>query len=168
MYNVSDETWALNLGQLARVKLDDRELEKFALRQGDLLVSRVNSLELVGKCAWVDAEADGYVFENMLIRVRVNEMADSLFIAQQMMTRALKERIQRVAKRAIGQASINSEDIRNLEFILPSLPEQRAIALRINAEFEQAQSLREQLAQKLAAVERLPTTLLREAFSGRV
>ena len=38
---------------------------------------------------------------------------------------------------------------------------------RIQAEFEQAQSLREHLAQKLAAVEKLPATLLREAFSGR-
>ena len=52
--------------------------------------------------------------------------------------------------------------------ILPPLAEQKTMAARIHAEFDQAQSLREQLAQKLAAVEKLPVTLLREAFSGRV
>jgi restriction endonuclease S subunit len=104
----------------------------------------------------------------MLIRVRISETGDSLFVAQQMMTRALKEQVQRVAKRAIGQASINSEDVRNLELLFPSLPKQRTIAARLHAEFEQAQSLREQLGQKLAAAEKLPATLLREAFSGRI
>jgi len=39
---------------------------------------------------------------------------------------------------------------------------------RINAEFEHGQSLREHLAPTLLAVEMLPATLLREAFSGQV
>ena len=40
-----------------------------------------------------------------------------------------------------------------LSVALPALAEQRTIAARINAEFDQAQSLREHLSQKLAAVE---------------
>ena len=104
----------------------------------------------------------------MLIRVRVKDSVDSLFIAQQMMTRSVKEQIQRVAKRAIGQASINSDDIRNLQLILPPLVEQRAIAARVSSEFEEARSLRERLTERLAIIEKLPSALLREAFSGRV
>ena len=44
----------------------------------------------------------------------------------------------------------------------------KAIATRINAEFEHAQFLRKHLAQELLALEMLPATLLREAFSGQV
>jgi type I restriction enzyme, S subunit len=61
MYNVSDTTWKLNLSRLAQVDLEASEQAAFSLRKGDLLVSRVNSFELVGKCAWVGPEAEGYV-----------------------------------------------------------------------------------------------------------
>ena len=35
------------------------------------------------------------------------------------------------------------------------------------AEFREAYALREQLAQRLAAIEKLPAAILREVFSGR-
>ena len=63
---------------------------------------------------------------------------------------------------------LNREQLFAWEAPWPPLAEQKTIAGRIHAEFDQAESLREQLAQKLVAVEKLPATLLREAFNGRV
>ena len=168
MYNVSDTTWKLNLSRLAQVDLEASEQDAFSLRKGDLLVSRVNSFELVGKCAWVGPEAEGYVFENMLIRVRLKEGVDSLLVAQQMMTRPLRDQVQLVAKRAIGQASINSEDLRNLQVLLPPVNEQRLYSATLQSECAAAESLSAALAAKLAALDHLPAALLREAFSGRL
>lgn len=62
---------------------------------------------------------------------------------------------------------ITRHQIENLPVPMPSIFEQRALAARLQSEFEQAQTLREHLAQKLAAVEKLPAALLREAFGGR-
>ncbi len=128
MYNVQDDAPQLNLKPLAQVDVDQSELETYALRVGDILVSRVNSLELLGKSGFVNAEAAGHVFENMLIRLRVNDVADPFFITLQLGTEAVRKQIRAFAKKASGQASVNSTDIRNLEIVLPPLEKQRRIA----------------------------------------
>jgi type I restriction enzyme S subunit len=61
MYNLQNNSWYLNLDLLAQVSIDERELETYRLNTGDILLSRVNSFELVGKCAWVDPATEGYV-----------------------------------------------------------------------------------------------------------
>jgi type I restriction enzyme S subunit len=132
MYNVQNDSWKLTLQPLALVALGGSERIIFGLKKGDLLISRVNSYELVGKCAWVGSEAEGYVFENMLIRVRLEQSVDSLFVAQQFATCGVREQIETVAKRAIGQASINSEDVRSIRLLLPALADQQRIAAMLN------------------------------------
>lgn len=168
MYNLVDGDWTLRLERLARVDLDNREREAFALHSGDLLISRVNSFELVGKCALVGPDAEGKAFENMLIRLRLKKHVDSRFIAQQMTTAGVRNQIQRVAKRAIGQASINSEDVRSFELSLPPLSDQYRLSAQIEEERAITNELQNQLTARLAALDRLPAALLRGAFNGRV
>jgi len=48
------------------------------------------------------------------------------------------------------------------------IAEQQAIVTRINREFSTRSPLREHLAQEFLAVEMLPATLPRQAFSGQV
>jgi type I restriction enzyme S subunit len=128
MYNIQNDSHRLNLTSLARINLNEKELKTFELQEDDVLISRVNSFELVGKCAWVSKEAAGYVFENMLIRLRFKDSIDPLFVSLQIGTQAVRQQIQGFAKKASGQASINSSDIQNIEIILPPLEEQRRIA----------------------------------------
>lgn len=168
MYNVVNHSWDLDLSRLAQVNLDSREEEVYRLRVGDLLISRVNSFELVGKCARVGPDAEDYVFENMLIRVRLAESVESLFVAQQMATREVREQVERVAKRAIGQASINSEDLRNIQFVVPPLPTQRRVAAMLTDQMAQAEKVRKGLEEQLDALNKLPAALLRRAFNGEV
>jgi type I restriction enzyme, S subunit len=168
MYNVQNTSWNLNLNPLAKVLLNDQELEKFELKVGDLLVSRVNSFELVGKCSWVCKEAEGYVFENMLIRVCLIDSVDSLFIAQQMGHRSIRWQVQSVAKQAIGQASINSTDIRDLELLIPPLAEQTKLAVKLSERTEQARKLQQSLQSQLDTINKLPAALLRQAFNGEL
>ena len=128
MYNIQSTSFNLTFEPLARVLLDEQELETYKLKMGDVLVSRVNSFELVGKSAWVSPVAESYVFENMLIRLRFNDSVDSLFVALQMGTQAVRRQIEGFAKRASGQASINSSDIRNIQIVLPPLSYQKRVA----------------------------------------
>lgn len=166
MYNVQNDSWHLSFKTLAQVELEGGEKETFGLKLGDLLISRVNSFELVGKCAWVGPEAEGYVFENMLIRVRLGESVDSLFVAQQMRIRAVREQIEKIAKRAIGQASINSKDLRDIQIALPSLSIQQRIAARISEQIAAVERICKALEEELATISTLPASLLRRAFAG--
>lgn len=168
MYNIRNTSWNLNLDTLAQVSLNDDELEKFQLEVGDLLISRVNSFELVGKCGWVGSEAQGHVFENMLIRVRLMDSVDSLFVAQQMGHRTIRQQIQGVAKQAIGQASINSTDIRNVKIMLPPFTEQKNISAKLTEKLEQAECLQRSLQEQLDAINKLPAAILRQAFNGEL
>ena len=168
MYNLKNSSWKLDFTTIAQVILDDDELRRFSLEIGDLLVSRVNSFELVGKCGWVDSEAKNYVFENMLIRVRLIDSVDSLFIAQQMGYRKIREQIQAVAKQAIGQASINSTDIRNIELQVPPLDKQKCVAMELSEKTQQSEKLQKSLQSQLDTINQLPAALLRQAFNGEL
>jgi type I restriction enzyme, S subunit len=166
MYNLQNTSWNLVLEPMASVLLQGKENEAFRLSTGDLLISRVNSFELVGKCAWVGPVAEGYVYENMLIRVRVEQSVDSLFVAQQMNGRPVREQIQLLAKRAIGQASINAQDLRSVVIVLPSLDMQRTIARSLDSQREAWTKVGQTLQNQLDAINHLPAALLRRAFSG--
>lgn len=168
MYNVQNNSWALNLDRIALVNLEGKEEQTFALKCGDLLISRVNSFELVGKCAWVSPDAEGFVFENMLIRVQLDSSVNSLFVAQQMATDAVRKQVEAVAKRAIGQASINSADLRAIEIALPSLDIQEQMANELSARVAGAEQASKALQDQLSTIYKLPATLLRQAFTGKL
>ncbi len=168
MYNVQNNSWTLNLDRLALVNLEGKEEATFALKRGDLLISRVNSFELVGKCAWVSHEAEGFVFENMLIRVQLNSSVNSLFVAQQMATKSVRKQIEGVAKRAIGQASINSSDLRAVEILLPPLEVQERIANELSARIADSEQALKSLQDQLDTINKLPAALLRQAFTGKL
>ncbi len=75
---------------------------------------------------------------------------------------------ERVAKRAIGQASINSEDLRSIQLILPPLAEQNRIAALLNEQIIQAKCLQKELEERSGVINNLPSALLRQAFAGRL
>lgn len=168
MYNIQNDSWNLKLEPLAQVLLDEQELEKYKLRVGDLLISRVNSFELVGKCALVTSEAEGYVFENMLIRIRISDSVDSMFVAQQINSRTIREQIEKVAKRAVGQASINSEDLRRIKIVLPPITEQKHIATNLAEKVVEVKKICQTLESQLEAINQLPASLLHQAFNGEL
>lgn len=166
MYNVENTSWHINQNNLAKVIIDANEQTKFELRKGDLLISRVNSHELVRKCAWVTTEEESYVFENMLIRVRLSSDVDSKFVAQQLSTKALKEQIQGKAKRAIGQSSINATDIKQIKIRLPSLKTQSILASQLENDVSHSHQLHKLLKEEYGTVVAMPMALLKQAFSG--
>jgi len=167
MYNLRNDHWALDNNRLALIQIDEKEAATFSLDVGDLLVSRVNSFELIGKCAWVDSGAEGFVFENMLIRVRLDNSVNPLFVAQQFGTPFIRSQIQAVAKRAIGQASINSSDLKALYIHLPSLIEQEKIAKEIDARVAHSRALVDQLRSQLKSIRILQAALLRSVFAAK-
>jgi type I restriction enzyme S subunit len=166
MYNVENTSWHINQNNLAKVIIDANEQTKFELKKGDLLISRVNSHELVGKCAWVTDEEEGYVFENMLIRVKLSSDVDSKFVAQQISTKALKEQIQGKAKRAIGQSSINATDIKQIKIRLPPLKMQHILASQLENDVSRSYQLHKLLKEEYEAIATIPMALLKQAFSG--
>jgi type I restriction enzyme S subunit len=121
----------LDLSNLKHVRLPQREVDKLLLKDGDILFNRTNSKELVGKCAVFHAQGS-FVFASYLIRVRTDSKeADPDFVAYILNSPIGRQQIDAVSRPIIGQANINSEELRSFQIPLPPLRVQRQIMERV-------------------------------------
>ncbi len=123
MFNILEGR--LNLSRVDRVELDQQELAAYRLEAGDILVNRVNTPELVGKCAVISAELGEAVFESKNIRLRLNtNVAEPTYVAHFLSTSFGHATLCQGLKHAIGMATINNSDVRNCLLPLPPIKNQ--------------------------------------------
>jgi len=138
----------LDLRNLKHLRLSERDRKRLLLRNGDILFNRTNSKELVGKCA-VYHSPEEYVFASYLIRVRIDDSkADPDFVAYAINSPIGRQQIDALSRQIIGQANINSEELRGLQVPLPPLAVQKEIVERIAEQ-------RRKIARERETVERL-------------
>jgi len=154
---------SLQLDNLKYVKLPDREVEKYALANGDILFNRTNSLDLVGKTGLWRGEMEA-VLASYFIRLRVDrKKVAPLFLWAYMNTAHMKRVLRATARGAIGQANINTRELRAFAIYRPPPAAQKRFAElvgRVNAAVPTSQ-LRSRL-------DALFDGLLQRAFSGQL
>jgi type I restriction enzyme S subunit len=139
----------LDLSDLKHVKLSDSEIAGLALQEGDILINRTNSKELVGKCA-VFHEPGLYVFASYLIRLRVKEAeADPDYLAWAINSVVGRQQIDALSRQIIGQANINAEEIRSLQVPVPPPKVQRSIMTEIGAGLRNLDKMEDKLEAEL-------------------
>jgi type I restriction enzyme S subunit len=121
----------LELSDIKHVQLPKSAMQTLLLKDGDILFNRTNSKELVGKCAVFHGDGE-YVFASYLIRLQVDtSKADPDFIAYVINSPIGRQQIDALSRQIIGQANINSVELRGLEIPLPPLEVQRNIVSQI-------------------------------------
>lgn len=112
-----------------KVSLSPSEQEKYRLDDGDILLNRTNSLDLVGKSG-VYHQNTHAVFASYLIRLKpVRSLIDSDYLGYYLNSYPAYITLKKIATAAISQANINPTELKRLMVIpCPSLPEQRRIA----------------------------------------
>jgi type I restriction enzyme S subunit len=137
----------LDLGNLKHLRLPKNEMAKLLLKNGDILFNRTNSKELVGKCAVFHAQGE-YVFASYLIRLRADSSkANPDFLAYVVNSPIGRQQINALSRQIIGQANINSVELRDLQIPLPSLNVQKQM-------MERVASGREEIAREREAADR--------------
>lgn len=95
------------------------ELADYGLKHGDILLNRVNSADLVGKSGILERDIGPAVFDSMIIRIRVlKDLCIPEFLNYFLNTNAYFKQIEGVIKHAIGQSSLNQEDLNQLIIFL--------------------------------------------------
>lgn len=128
----------LRMGNLQSGKIDWRdlvytddpaEIQRYALRDGDVLFNRTNTIELVGKTSLYEGEQPA-IFAGYLIRIVVRpDKLDARYLNYVMNTELARKHSAKVLSVAVGQANINGQKLRTYPIPLPpSMAEQRAIA----------------------------------------
>lgn len=118
---------SIDISDLKYLPEDTKSIDKYVLNKGDLLFNRTNSKELVGKTAVFSLEGK-YVFASYLIRVVVDSnKVDVNYINYLFATKIIRSQIDLFSRQNLGQANINTDELKSLKFPLPPLTVQREI-----------------------------------------
>ena len=142
-----------------RIRATEEEVLRYGLRQEDILINRVNSLSHIGKSVMIPRLDEPILFESNMMKFRMHVRVHPTFAVNVLLSKGTRQYFISRAKKAVQQASINQQDVCEMPFPLPPLPEQQAIAELLdgmNATLERArterimlQSLKEATAETL-------------------
>lgn len=145
----------MRFGDIKHIELPSNERARLLMREGDILFNRTNSKELVGKCA-VFHSTEEYVYASYLIRVRTNDViADPDYVAFVINGPIGRQQIDGLSRQIIGQANVNSQELRSLRIPLPPLSIQKQLVAEVTA-------AREHIAAERAAAAKLAADTARE------
>ncbi|MBA1419619.1 MAG: restriction endonuclease subunit S [Epsilonproteobacteria bacterium] len=153
---------------IKRLSLTNDELEKYSLKENDIVINRVNSMEYLGKCAFVPKLAEPMVFESNMMRISVLKENDPLYIVYMLQTENIENQISKKAKRAVNQCSINQTDVNTLNFPIPPLKTQQKTVQYLDQLSQKNQALKKVQQEKMQSLKDLKASLLDRAFRGEI
>jgi type I restriction enzyme S subunit len=143
---------------------------RYWVQNGDLLITRSNTPELVGHVAIASGIEEPTIYPDLIMRMNPNPAeAITEFLYYQMRTPALRSE---VSDRAQGanptMKKISNGAVRTLPIFVPPIHEQRRVVVQLDALAAETQRLESIYQQKLAALSELKKSLLHEAFTGQL
>jgi type I restriction enzyme S subunit len=125
----------IDLGDLKSTNLTEKEVVDLSLDNGDLLIIRSNGSEsLVGRSAVVSEIKPGYSFAGYLVRARIfNSFTENAFLHFILESPFIRKSIEGPIRTTSGVKNINSTEISQLLFAIPSKEEQKVIVEKVNA-----------------------------------
>ena len=120
----------LDQTDLKYIDMTEAEYEKYSVVEGDVLFNRTNSLDLIGKTTYMHG-FEPMIIAGYIIRVRLNDMALSVYVSKFMNTPALKKLLKSMAKGAVNQSNINSKELQSIKIPVPPLSLQQTFADKI-------------------------------------
>jgi type I restriction enzyme S subunit len=166
MYNI--DAGSIVWRDIKRMKITPAEQTDYGLLEGDLLVNRVNSRELVGKAAVIPAGMEPSVFESKNIRVRLDPTkALPKFINYQLFARGSRH-FANNAQQVVGMASISQGQLADFPIVLTDLDEQRRIVAEIEKQFSRLDEAVTNLQRVKANLKRYKASVLKAAVEGRL
>jgi type I restriction enzyme S subunit len=157
-------------GKERQINLSEKELEKYCLLNGDILIIRVNgSVELAGR--FIEYSSDGVPegFCDHFIRLRLNTKkvlpTYLCFVANEGVGRIY---LQGSLSTSAGQNTINQGSVKGLNVPLPSLDEQTEIVRHVEKLFAHAEKIEQQVKAAQQRVNKLTQSILAKAFRGEL
>ena len=136
--------------------VDRTRLKKYILKAGDIVFSRVGSVDL---SALVKEHQDGWLFSSRMLRVRVQTELDADFLSYYLRQSTIRQFIISIA---VGSTmpSINTEILKSLPIVYCPLEEQKEIARVLSCLDRKISNLRKQN----ETLEKIAQTLFKHWF----
>ena len=104
--------------------MDKNRLKKYVLKQGDIVFSRVGSVD---RCSYVDQKHDGWMFSGRCLRVRPTSEIDSEYLYYYFCLEETKQFVRNIAVGAT-MPSINTKLLGEVVVTFPELEQQKRIS----------------------------------------
>ncbi len=135
----SSGVWVLSLGALTGYSFDSSQIkavsssekmpEEYRLKDNDILVSRSNTLDKVGRCGVFHGEIDNCFYPDLMMRFRADEkIVLTKYLETVLQSEFARKYFQeRAAGTSVSMMKINKKILEDFSFSLPSLKEQEKI-----------------------------------------
>ena len=119
----------LDLSEIKNISIDEKKLDRFLVRTGDVLLTEGGDFDKLGRGAVWKGEIESCVHQNHVFVVRPNkEKILPAFLSSLTGSSYGKKYFLSCSKQSTNLASINSTQLKAFPVIFPPLPEQKAIA----------------------------------------
>lgn len=142
---------------------DKSEIEKYALKAGDVLFNRTNSPELVGKTSIYRGEQPA-IFAGYLIKINNFSDLNSEYLNYCLNSQHAREYCFQVKTDGVSQSNINAQKLGKFEVPYCSPAEQKEIVLMVKNLFEIADQVEKQIEIAEARVSKLTQAILAKTF----
>lgn len=159
----SSGVWVLSLGALTGYSFDSSQIkavsssvkipEEYRLKDNDILVSRSNTLDKVGRCGVFHGEIENCFYPDLMMRFRANEnIVLTKYLETVLQSEFARKYFQeRAAGTSVSMMKINKKILEDFSFLLPSLMEQEKI-IEITQVWDSAIEKTEKLIEKKEAL----------------
>jgi type I restriction enzyme, S subunit len=153
----------IDMTDLKYMQLSADKLDRYTVRDGDILFNRTNSPDLVGKTA-VYRGHSSVAFAGYLIRLRTTPANEPDYISAYLNSRYGKALLRNRCKSIIGMANINAQEIQSIK--IPSPPSE--LQEKFAASLKMLAATRSRYCSSLAELDALFASLQARAFAGEL
>ena len=158
----------LKLDDVHEIELFAGELERLALRKGDVLIVEGNgSLSEIGRCALWDGSIENVVHQNHLIRARPIVML-SEFVESWLNSLRAIEKLTKLAATTSGLYTLSVGKISKIPVPVPPMDEQVAVVALLESALEGQRDQDEAIKSSLKQATAQRKNILKAAFSGQL
>lgn len=160
----------VDLRDLKRAVDCEVDLWRTLIEEGDVLIIRTNgSRSLIGRAAVVPVQNEALSFASYLIQLKVNyTLLLPHYLVAALAAPQVRVRVERLAATSAGQYNISLGKLRSLKIPLPPLEDQAALLKVADRRITAIAGLESDLVRAQRRHERLRSSILAAAFSGRL
>jgi type I restriction enzyme S subunit len=170
LVKISAVTWGKFDPNETKTVLDKSKIfPELFIKKGDFLMSRANTLELVGASLIVDEIKFKIMLSDKIWRVTFKEEIDKRYVNFFLKSSIGRNEIEsRATGNQLSMRNISHDSFKKIDFNYPPPEEQQEIVRRVESLFAKADQIEASYQKLKAKIEQLPQALLAKAFRGEL
>ena len=170
LVKISAVTWGF-FDERETKTVEDADLINSSLfiKKGDFLISRANTLELVGASVVVNEIHYNIMLSDKIWRVEFYDEITKIYINHFLKSRIGRDEIEsRASGNQMSMRNLSQKKFLDINITLPSILEQQEIVRRVKSLFAKADTIEARYEVLKAKIEDLPQAILAKAFRGEL